>query len=123
MLFIEYPKCTTCKKAKKFLDDNNLKNENDNLFEEEDPFLDDNKVEINKEDLFNEKDPFLDDNNITNTSSEIKVEEKNQSSNEDIFSNIEPFDNIELYQDRVEDYEMPDMDMYLEEPVEKKGGK
>ena len=25
MLFIEYPKCTTCKKAKKYLDDNNIK--------------------------------------------------------------------------------------------------
>ena len=24
-LFIEYPKCSTCKKAKKFLDDNNIK--------------------------------------------------------------------------------------------------
>lgn len=24
MLFVEYPKCTTCKKAKKWLDDNNL---------------------------------------------------------------------------------------------------
>lgn len=25
MLFIEYPKCTTCKKAKSYLDENNLK--------------------------------------------------------------------------------------------------
>ena len=25
MLFFEYPKCTTCKKAKKFLDDHNIK--------------------------------------------------------------------------------------------------
>lgn len=24
MLFLEYPKCTTCKKAKKFLEDNNI---------------------------------------------------------------------------------------------------
>lgn len=24
MLFIEYPKCSTCKKAKKYLDDNNI---------------------------------------------------------------------------------------------------
>lgn len=24
MLFVEYPKCTTCKKAKKFLDDHNI---------------------------------------------------------------------------------------------------
>lgn len=27
MLFIEYPKCTTCRKAKKWLDDNSLKYE------------------------------------------------------------------------------------------------
>ena len=27
MLFIHYPKCSTCKKAKKFLDDNNIKYE------------------------------------------------------------------------------------------------
>ena len=27
MLFIHYPKCTTCKKAKKFLDDKNIKYE------------------------------------------------------------------------------------------------
>ena len=25
MIFIEYPKCTTCKKAKQYLDDNNIK--------------------------------------------------------------------------------------------------
>ena len=24
MLFVEYPKCTTCKKAKKFLDDHHI---------------------------------------------------------------------------------------------------
>ena len=24
MLFVEYPKCTTCKKAKKFLDDHGI---------------------------------------------------------------------------------------------------
>ena len=24
MLFLEYPKCSTCKKAKKFLDENNI---------------------------------------------------------------------------------------------------
>ena len=31
MLFIEYPKCSTCKKAKKFLDDNNIKYEERNI--------------------------------------------------------------------------------------------
>lgn len=25
MIFLEYPKCSTCKKAKKYLDDNNIK--------------------------------------------------------------------------------------------------
>ena len=30
-LFIEYPKCSTCKKAKKFLDDNNIKYEDRNI--------------------------------------------------------------------------------------------
>lgn len=34
MLFIEYPKCSTCKKAKKFLDDNNIKYEERNIKEE-----------------------------------------------------------------------------------------
>lgn len=31
MLFIHYPKCTTCKKAKKYLDDNNIKYEERNI--------------------------------------------------------------------------------------------
>lgn len=31
MLFIYYPKCTTCKKAKKYLDDNNIKYEERNI--------------------------------------------------------------------------------------------
>lgn len=30
-LFIEYPKCSTCKKAKKLLDDNNIKYEDRNI--------------------------------------------------------------------------------------------
>lgn len=34
MLFIEYPKCSTCKKAKKFLDDNNIKYEERNIKDE-----------------------------------------------------------------------------------------
>lgn len=33
MLFIEYPKCTTCKKAKKFLDDNNIQYTDRNIKE------------------------------------------------------------------------------------------
>ncbi len=31
MLFIEYPKCTTCKKAKKFLDDKKIKYDERNI--------------------------------------------------------------------------------------------
>lgn len=34
MLFLEYPKCTTCKRAKKFLDENNMKYEDRNIKED-----------------------------------------------------------------------------------------
>lgn len=34
MLFLEYPKCTTCKKAKVWLDDNGIKYEDRNIKEE-----------------------------------------------------------------------------------------
>lgn len=33
-IFIEYPKCTTCKKAKKWLEENNIKFEDRNIIEE-----------------------------------------------------------------------------------------
>lgn len=33
-LFIEYPKCSTCKKAKKWLDENNIKYEDRNIIED-----------------------------------------------------------------------------------------
>ena len=33
-IFIEYPKCSTCKKAKKWLNDNNVKFEERNIIEE-----------------------------------------------------------------------------------------
>lgn len=36
MLFVEYPKCTTCKRAKKWLDDHNL-NYTDRHIKEENP--------------------------------------------------------------------------------------
>lgn len=38
MLFIEYPKCTTCKKAKKWLDDNNFEYTDRNIKEENPTF-------------------------------------------------------------------------------------
>ena len=34
MLFMEYPKCTTCKKAKKWLDDHNVEYTDRNILEE-----------------------------------------------------------------------------------------
>lgn len=34
MLFIEYPKCSTCKKAKKWLDENNIKYDDRHIVEE-----------------------------------------------------------------------------------------
>lgn len=34
MLFLEYPKCTTCKKAKAWLDDNGMKYQDRNIKEE-----------------------------------------------------------------------------------------
>lgn len=34
MFFIEYPKCTTCKRAKKWLDDNGIEYEDRNIKEE-----------------------------------------------------------------------------------------
>lgn len=34
MLFIQYPKCTTCQKAKKWLDDNNIQYESRHIKEE-----------------------------------------------------------------------------------------
>ena len=42
MLFVEYPKCTTCKKAKKWLDDNKL-TYTDRHIKEENPTLEELK--------------------------------------------------------------------------------
>lgn len=33
-IFIEYPKCSTCKKAKKWLEENNIEFEDRNIIEE-----------------------------------------------------------------------------------------
>ena len=33
-IFIEYPKCSTCKKSKKWLEENNIEFENRNIIEE-----------------------------------------------------------------------------------------
>lgn len=42
MLFVEYPKCTTCKRAKKFLDENNVSYEDRNI-KEDNPTLEELK--------------------------------------------------------------------------------
>lgn len=46
-LFICYPKCSTCKKAKKYLEDNNIEFEERNI-KEDNPSVDELKVWINK---------------------------------------------------------------------------
>ena len=38
MVFLEYPKCTTCKKAKKWLDEHNVKYDDRNIKEENPSF-------------------------------------------------------------------------------------
>ncbi len=38
VLFLEYPKCTTCKKAKKFLEENNIEFEQRHIVEENPTF-------------------------------------------------------------------------------------
>lgn len=43
MLFIEYPKCSTCQKAKKWLDENGLKYESRHI-KEENPTYDELKI-------------------------------------------------------------------------------
>lgn len=57
MLFIEYPKCTTCKKAKKYLDSNNKKY-NDRNIKDNNPTMEEltnwiNKYKIDVKKLFN----------------------------------------------------------------------
>lgn len=50
MLFIEYPKCTTCKKAKKWLDEHGIVYTDRNI-KEENPALDELKEFLNKSGL------------------------------------------------------------------------
>lgn len=50
MLFIEYPKCTTCKKAKKWLDEHGIVYTDRNI-KEENPTLDELKEFLNKSGL------------------------------------------------------------------------
>ena len=50
MLFIEYPKCTTCIKAKKWLDDNNIKYVDRNI-KLDNPTIDELRIWIKKSKL------------------------------------------------------------------------
>ena len=50
MLFIEYPKCTTCQKAKKFLVDNNV-SYTDRHIKEDNPTYDELKLWYEKSGL------------------------------------------------------------------------
>ncbi len=50
MLFIEYPKCSTCKKAKKWLDDNGFEYESRHI-KEENPTFDELKTWYQKSNL------------------------------------------------------------------------
>lgn len=50
MLFLEYPKCTTCKKAKAWLDDNGLKYRDRNI-KEDNPTYEELKEWFNKSNL------------------------------------------------------------------------
>ena len=78
MLFIEYPKCSTCKKAKKYLDDNNIKYENRHIVENN-PTKEELKKWIKK---YN-----LDIKKLFNTSGmkyrELNLKEKLQSINDE----------------------------------------
>ena len=51
-IFIEYPKCSTCKKAKKFLEDNNIEFTVRNIVEETPDVEELNKwIEESKQDI------------------------------------------------------------------------
>ena len=54
MLFIEYPKCSTCKKAKKYLDDSNISYEDRNI-KDNNPTKDELKkyIELSNKDINN----------------------------------------------------------------------
>ena len=49
-LFIEYPRCTTCKKAKKYLDDNNISYTDRNI-KEDNPSYEELKLWISNSDF------------------------------------------------------------------------
>ena len=80
MLFIEYPKCSTCKKAKKFLEDNNI-TYNDRNIKEDNPskkelkdFINKSNKDINK--FFNTSGMLYRENDLKNKIKTMSFEEK-----------------------------------------------
>ena len=80
MLFIEYPKCSTCKKAKKFLDDNKLKYSDRNIKEEKltkeelDKYIKLSNKDINK--FFNTSGMLYRELNLKDKIGKMSYEEK-----------------------------------------------
>ncbi len=80
MIFIEYPKCSTCKKAKKYLDDNKI-NYNDRHILEETPTYDElntwiNKYDIEVKKLFNTSGLKYKELNLKDKLNTLSLEEK-----------------------------------------------
>lgn len=80
MEFIEYSKCSTCKKAKKYLDDNNIKYTNREIKEkcptikEITNWINSYNIDINK--LFNTSGLVYRSMNLKDKLKELKVEDK-----------------------------------------------
>ena len=80
IIFIEYPTCSTCKKAKKFLDeceinyvDRNIKNDNPNK-EELYEFLNKSNIDVNK--MFNTSGLLYKELNIKDRKDKMTIDEK-----------------------------------------------
>lgn len=80
-LFIYYPKCTTCKKAKKFLDENNIKYEERHIVENN-PTKEELKLWIQLSDLEVKK--FYNTSGILYREMQLKDKLKEMSSSEAI---------------------------------------
>lgn len=80
-IFIEYPKCSTCKKAKKYLNDNKI-NYNDRHILEETPTYDElntwiNKYNLEVKKLFNTSGMKYKALNLKDKLNTLSLEEKN----------------------------------------------
>lgn len=79
-LFIEYPRCTTCKKAKKYLDDNNISYTDRNI-KEDNPSYEELKLWISNSDFdikkyFNTSGLIYKNLNLKNKLDNMSFEEK-----------------------------------------------